>query len=392
MRLILGPLCDLYGARILFTLVLCTASIPTAMTGLVNSAMGLNILRLFIGIAGGSFVTNQYWTSRMFTKEVVGTANGLVAGWGNLGAGVAQLVIGTVLIPIFTAIFGGNTELAWRTVCVLPAVIAFVTGIVIYRISDDAPKGNYTELKANGIFPEVSATSSFIRASLNWNTWFLSIQYAACFGVELTMYNTVVLYFMDVFGLSSEAAGAIVSIYGWLNLFARGLGGFISDFFNYKWGMCGRLWAQTICLFAEGSFVLIFAYTSTLGAAIATLVCFSVFVGAAKGTSYAIVPYVDPPNMGSVIGIVAAGGNVGAVLFGLGFRNLDYNLAFLIMGCCIIGSSFLSVLIRIKGYSGLIWGHERRVNPETGEMSLSRSTRGPTTRTTEWLDRHERFE
>ena len=27
----------------------------------------------------------QFWTSRMFTKEVVGTANALVGGWGNLG-------------------------------------------------------------------------------------------------------------------------------------------------------------------------------------------------------------------------------------------------------------------------------------------------------------------
>jgi hypothetical protein len=32
-RFILGPMCDKYGARILFTLVLCVASIPTACTG-----------------------------------------------------------------------------------------------------------------------------------------------------------------------------------------------------------------------------------------------------------------------------------------------------------------------------------------------------------------------
>ena len=56
MRFILGPLCDKFGARILFAVVLCIASIPTSMTGLVNSAAGLAVLRLFIGIAGGSFV------------------------------------------------------------------------------------------------------------------------------------------------------------------------------------------------------------------------------------------------------------------------------------------------------------------------------------------------
>lgn len=65
MRFILGPLCDKYGARILFTAVLCFASIPTACTGLVQTAGGLATLRLFIGFAGGTFVMCQYWSSRM---------------------------------------------------------------------------------------------------------------------------------------------------------------------------------------------------------------------------------------------------------------------------------------------------------------------------------------
>lgn len=84
MRFLLGPLCDKFGARILMALILCLASIPTALTGLVNSATGLAVLRLFIGIAGGTFVMCQYWSSRMFCKEVVGTANALVGGWGEL--------------------------------------------------------------------------------------------------------------------------------------------------------------------------------------------------------------------------------------------------------------------------------------------------------------------
>jgi MFS transporter, NNP family, nitrate/nitrite transporter len=105
MRFILGPLSDKYGARILMTGVLCTAAIPTAMTGLVNSAAGLAVLRLFIGIAGGSFVMCQYWTSRMFAKEIVGTANAIAGGWGNLGGGVTQVVMGSVLFPLFKVFF-----------------------------------------------------------------------------------------------------------------------------------------------------------------------------------------------------------------------------------------------------------------------------------------------
>jgi NNP family nitrate/nitrite transporter-like MFS transporter len=194
-RFLVGPLCDKYGARILFSIMLCGTSIPCAMTGLVETAQGLIILRCFIGIAGGTFVACEYWTSRMFTKEVVGTANALVAGWGNLGASVTQISIGSLLFPLYERIHDGDTEKAWRRVSVVPAIIAFATGVIVYFISDDCPKGNYHELKKNNAMKEVSAMKSFSVASYDRNTWVLFIQYACCFGVELTMNNAAALYF-----------------------------------------------------------------------------------------------------------------------------------------------------------------------------------------------------
>ena len=56
MRFLLGPFCDKVGPRVLFTIVLCLASIPTALIGLTNSALDLTFLRLFIGAAGGTFI------------------------------------------------------------------------------------------------------------------------------------------------------------------------------------------------------------------------------------------------------------------------------------------------------------------------------------------------
>jgi len=358
MRFILGPACDKWGARIPMAAVLCFASIPTALTGVVKTAHGLAILRLFIGAAGGTFVMCQYWSSRMFCKEVVGTANALCGGWGNLGGGVTQLIMGSALFPLFKLIFDGDSTKAWRTVSIVPAVVGFGTGVMIYFISDDAPKGNYTDLKKHGMMSEVSAGASFRQGALNVNTWFLFIQYACCFGVELTMNNAAALYFKDKFDLTTESAAAIASIFGFMNLFARGLGGFLSDVGNKYMGMRGRLWAQTVCLIAEGILVLVFAQTNTLGAAITVMVFFSLFVQAAEGTSYGIVPYVDPPATGSISGIVGAGGNTGAVCFGLGFRNLEYKTAFMIMGFTILGSSLLSLVIFIKGHAGLVCGED----------------------------------
>lgn len=365
MRFVLGPLCDKFGARILFSAVLCVASIPTALTGTVNSASELAILRLFIGIAGGSFVMCQYWSSRFFTKEVVGTANALCGGWGNLGGGVTQLVMGSVLFPLFRAIFSGAddpAEKAWRTVCIVPAVVAFSTGVTIFFISDDAPTGNYSELKKRGAMPEISAAASFRSGAFNINTWILFFQYATCFGVELTMNNAAALYFREEFGQSTESAAAIASIFGWMNLFARGLGGYFSDKASARMGMKGRLWVQAVLLLGEGALVLLFANTKSLGPAIVVMICFSLFVQAAEGSTYGVVPYVDPPSTGSIAGIVGAGGNTGAVCFGLGFRNLAYNDAFVLMGVVILVSVIPTAFIYIKGHSAMFCGKDELVD------------------------------
>ena len=97
-------------------------------TGLVNTAAGLSALRLVTGIGGSAFVTCQYWTSTMFTKEVAGTANALAAGWGNLGGGVAQIFVGSILFPMFKAIYSAAgkedpADLSWRTCCIIPGLI-----------------------------------------------------------------------------------------------------------------------------------------------------------------------------------------------------------------------------------------------------------------------------
>jgi MFS transporter, NNP family, nitrate/nitrite transporter len=277
--------------------------IPTAMTGLVHSASDLYILRACIGIVGGMC---QHWTVCMFADEIVGTANGIVAGWGNLGGGVTQLIMGSVLFPLFTTLCG-STEQAWRTVSIVPAVVAFSTGLAIYFFSDDCPKGNYGDLKKRGVMKDVSLAKSAMTGSLNWATWIMFIQYACCFGVELTMQNAAVLYFVDQFGQSTESAAAIASIFGWMNLFARGMGGFLSDVSNSYFGKRGRIWAHTICLLMEGAFVLFFSSTTSLGMAIGVMIVFSTFVQAAEGTSFGIVPYISRANVGTVTGIGRCG-------------------------------------------------------------------------------------
>merc|ERR1712241_697530 len=118
--------------------------------------------------------------------------------------------------------------------------------------------------------------------------------------------------------------------------------------------MRGRLYAQFCLLLIEGVLVFVFNRTKTLGGAIAVMVFFSAFVQACEGPTYGIVPYVDPPATGSISGIVGAGGNTGAVCFGLAFRQLSYTKAFDIMAVTILISAVLTAMIKIKGHSLLM--------------------------------------
>jgi NNP family nitrate/nitrite transporter-like MFS transporter len=380
-RILIGPVNDIYGARWTMFGTLVFSAIPCAIAGVaIQNAASLYVIRLLIGVAGSAFVTCQFWTSSVFVSEVAGTANSLAAGWGNLGGGVAQVVMGSLLFPLFKVIYGGEgygsatggyvnddtkdreydraSDLAWRTILVFPALLCLYMAYVCIRYCDDCPKGNFRKRKLLGLMPIESAKDAIRRGASNYNTWLLFLQYGCCFGVEITMTNAAALYFQEEFGQNTETAAAIASIFGWMNLFARGIGGFASDMASATYGMRGRLWVQVVTLVAEGGLVCVFSTTHTLAAAIVVMALFSIFVQAAEGSTFAIVPYVDYAVTGSIAGVVGAGGNVGGVAFSLFFREFENRDAFLAMGCIVLVSSFITALLAIPGHRSLVKGED----------------------------------
>ena len=85
-------------------------------------------VRFFIGCAGATFVTNQFWCSLMFAPNVVGTANATAAGWGNLGGGVTQIFMMSVL---FNPMVGSGMEpnVAWRVSMIVPAIMFVICAV-----------------------------------------------------------------------------------------------------------------------------------------------------------------------------------------------------------------------------------------------------------------------
>ena len=346
-RPILGSICDWIGPRKAYSGLLVLASIPVMGIGLATTYETFLICRLLIGFIGASFVITQYHSSKMFASNAVGTANAITAGWGNLGGGATQAIM-PLLFGAFLAMGLGDFW-SWRLCMVVAGLVCFLTGIAYYTLTQDTPVGNYDELREEGyegLTSTDSATGSFITAAKDYRVWILTILYGGSFGIELTMNNFLALYFTDYFSQSLAMAGTLAGSFGLMNIFARPMGGWISDKFAVNYGLRGRVLWLCGAMVLEGLFMMTFAQMDTLMLAATMLVPFSIMVMAAEGAMYSVVPFVNRKAMGSVAGMVGAGGTAGAVAAGFLFKGaFDWDFAFFLLGGMITVGAFLALFV-----------------------------------------------
>lgn len=354
-RMFIGWLCDRIGPRLAYTWLLLIGSIPVMAIGLAYDFTTFLLLRIAIGVIGASFVITQYHTSIMFAPNCVGTANATSAGWGNLGGGVTQLVM-PLVFALFVGVMGLSAAAGWRAAMFVAGLTCAITGVAYYFLTQDAPDGNFRELRSRGLMPEKPPGSGgFLEACRDYRVWALFVIYGACFGIELTVNNVAALYFADYFDYFRNmdtvqavgAAGLIASLFGLMNLFARTLGGFFGDKCGERWGLSDRVKWLFIVVFCEGLALMLFSRMNVLVLAIPSLLIFSLFVQMSEGATYSVVPFINRRAMGSVAGIVGAGGNMGAVAAGFLFKTdwIGWPTALFILGALVTCCSFVALTV-----------------------------------------------
>jgi NNP family nitrate/nitrite transporter-like MFS transporter len=343
-RLFIGKLCDTWGPRKTAIRLLLIGSIPVFLVGLAHSYTTFLLFRLAIGVIGASFVITQFHTSMMFAPKLKGTANAITGGWGNLGGGVTNMVMPLIFAAIVG--FGYTKAEAWRYAMIAPGVMMLIISFLYWKYTTDTPNGNYDEVGYN----VGKSTKTDWSVLADWRIWALTIGYAMCFGMELTFDNVASLHFVDSFHLSQSMAGFWAGIFGFMNLFARALGGIVSDKVGGKFGMRGKGLLLAGVLFLEGIGLILFAQAGSLMVAIITMLTFALFLKMSNGATYGIVPFVNTKNVGLVSGIVGAGGNFGGMMFGFLFKSnsITYVQAFTYIGFIVIAVSLIILITRFQ--------------------------------------------
>lgn len=207
----------------------------------------------------------------------------------------------------------------------------------------------------------------------NWNNVAaLNSTYFANFGAELAVVSMLPMFFENVFrGLTNSEgnlimtatfAGLIAASFAFVNLFARPLGGLLSDKFTSrkktmliymlgiaigffgmaliaKYGPVGADGISTLVPTFDGIGWLVFAVVITILA--------SIFVQGAEGATFAVIPMINKKQTGQIAGMAGAYGNVGAVIYLVIYTLVDAKTFFYILS---IGAalSFIYCLIFLE--------------------------------------------
>ena len=385
-RVVVGMALDRFGPRRVFSVLMVVMAIPTWFFAFGNSATQLFVSRLFMSIVGAGFVVGIHMTTLWFKPKDIGFAEGFYAGWGNFGSAAAAITIPTVALQFFggddgwrwaiaasgliMAIYGvaywflvtdgptadthkksrksGALEVStWRDLwlyCLFIIPLYGILSVLVYRtqsmgfLSETGAWVCYGAIAAMVIYQIYKALSvniPIIKAGIPEDDKYsfssvaaLNVSYFANFGAELAVVSMLPMFFQGTWKLDATSAGLIASTFAFVNLWARPLGGYISD------RVGSRRKVMLVYMFGIGlGFVAMGMLNESwplFFAVCITIIC-SVFVQGAEGATFGVIPSIKCRLTGQISGMTGAYGNVGAVFYLFLFTFVEPNQFFYVI-------------------------------------------------------------
>jgi NNP family nitrate/nitrite transporter-like MFS transporter len=385
-RILVGMALDRFGPRRVFSILMVLMAIPTLFFAFGDSKEQLFVSRLLLSSIGASFVVTIHMVALWFPPRSIGFAEGFAAGWGNFGSAAAAMTLPTIALTFF-----GGPE-GWRWAIATSGIVIAVYGVFYWFAITDGPSKDTHKKPRKVAALEVSSyrdlvmlaimtvplvgilsvlvwrvqRSGYIDDMTAWACYAaivvvilyqlyqvfrvnlpilkkgvppddrypfssvaaLNTTYFANFGAELAVVSMLPMFFEETWGLSAAVAGMIAASFAFVNLFARPMGGLVSDRFgNRRFVMMAYMLGIAVGFLLMGlmdsKWPLVLAVAITIGC--------SFFVQGAEGATFGIVPSIKRRLTGQISGMAGAYGNVGAVFYLFIFMFVDASTFFLII-------------------------------------------------------------
>lgn len=387
-RIVVGMALDRFGPRRVFSILMVIMAVPTMFFAFGNSTQVLFVSRLVLSIVGAGFVVGIHMTALWFKPKDIGFAEGFYAGWGNFGSAAAAITIPTVALQFFggddgwrwaiatsgiiMACYGvfywfaitdgptpdtlkksrkaGALEVStWRDLwlyCLFLIPLFGILSVLVYRLQETNFISNTVAyvcyigialVITYQLFQALRINIPLLKAGIPEDDKYpftsvaaLNITYFANFGAELAVVSMLPMFFEATWQLDATAAGLIASTFAFVNLWARPLGGYISD------RMGSRRLVMLSYMFGIGiGFALMGTMNSKwpLFIAVCITIGCSVFVQGAEGATFGIIPSIKRRLTGQISGMAGAYGNVGAVFYLFIFTFVSSSQFFYIIAC-----------------------------------------------------------
>ena len=329
-RIIAGWASDRFGAPRTFAFILVGCGLVSIASAYTISYRLLFLERVIVAIAGVSFVVGIQHVAQWFDSHEIGTAEGLYAGTGNVGAG-----IGALLLP---RIFGTNYHGAFLW---LGAIAIIIAGWYLVRGSAAKTAEQCDLVRGHSnIRDTVFVWSRYIAIAL-------MLAYAMSFGLEIAMnawlpgYFTrgfhdaiLALGFTGVAGLQI-AAGTFAAVLSFTASLFRPFSGFMSDLFQREgWTplpfiakslpYAPRLhWLGTalILITLAMTGLTVAGLSGSLHFSVAVLVALGIFLSFGTGGTFALVPLLFPDRPGAAAGFIGGLSTGAGIIYPLVFAG-----------------------------------------------------------------------
>ncbi|WP_348761137.1 MFS transporter [uncultured Salinisphaera sp.] len=330
-RIIAGWTADRFGAPRTFATILAVCGLVSIASGFTTNYTLLFIERVIVAIAGVGFVVGIQHVAQWFDADEIGTAEGLYAGTGNVGAGV-----GALLLP---RVFGLDYQSAF---IFLGVVALFLAAWYLWR--GQAARDTQTQAATS------KGAADWRGTVFVWSRYIaiaLMLAYAMSFGLEIALNSWLSSYFAQGFGPeiaalgfttvagAQVAAGTFAAVQSFMASLFRPFAGFMSDTFQKKgWTplpvvaktlpYAPRLhWLGIALLLIVAAMLALTAagLAGLLPVSIVALVALGLFISFGTGGTFALVPLLFPKRPGVAAGFIGGLSCSGGIVYPLVFAG-----------------------------------------------------------------------